>query len=78
MGYPMGKKGDAILLAARVGAVADVVEAMSSHRPYSPGLGIEKTLAEFECSHGTAYNSDAPAPCPRLFTECAALDKASK
>jgi HD-GYP domain-containing protein (c-di-GMP phosphodiesterase class II) len=45
-GYPQGLKGDAILIEARIMAVADVVEAMSSHRPYRPGLGINKALAE--------------------------------
>jgi HD-GYP domain-containing protein (c-di-GMP phosphodiesterase class II) len=45
-GYPQGLKGDQITLKARIVAVADVVEAMSSHRPYRPALGIEKALAE--------------------------------
>ena len=45
-GYPRGLKGDEILLEARIMAVADVVEAMASHRPYRPALGIDKALEE--------------------------------
>jgi len=68
-GYPQGLKGDAILLEARIMAVADVVEAMFSHRPYRPGLGIEKALAEIERGRGTAYDSDVADACLRLFRE---------
>jgi len=68
-GYPQGLKGDAILFEARIMAVADVVEAMSSHRPYRPGLGIKKALAEIERGRGTAYDVDAADTCLRLFRE---------
>ena len=68
-GYPQGLKGEAILLEARIMAVADVVEAMSSHRPYRPGLGIEKALAEIERGRGTAYDTGAADACLRLFRE---------
>jgi PAS domain S-box-containing protein len=68
-GYPQGLKGDAILLEARIMAVADVVEAMSSHRPYRPGLGIVKALAEIERGRGTAYDADVAVACLRLFRE---------
>ena len=68
-GYPHGLKGEAILLEARIMAVADVVEAMSSHRPYRPGLGIDKALAEIERGRGTAYDADAADACLRLFRE---------
>ena len=68
-GYPQGLKGEAILLDARIMAVADVVEAMSSHRPYRPGLGIDKALAEIERGRGTAYDADAVDACLRLFRE---------
>jgi HD-GYP domain-containing protein (c-di-GMP phosphodiesterase class II) len=68
-GYPQGLKGEAILLEARIMAVADVVEAMSSHRPYRPGLGIDKALAEIERGRGTAYDADAADACLRLFRE---------
>ena len=49
--------------------VADVVEAMSSHRPYRAGLGIDKALAEIERGRGTAYDADAADACLRLFRE---------
>jgi len=68
-GYPQGLKGEAILLEARIMAVADVVEAMSSHRPYRAGLGIEKALAEIERGRGTAYDANAADACLRLFRE---------
>lgn len=68
-GYPQGLKGDAILLEARIAAVADVVEAMSSHRPYRPALGIEKALAEVESGAGTRYDADAVRACLTLFRD---------
>ncbi|MEK7875967.1 MAG: PAS domain S-box protein, partial [Pseudomonadota bacterium] len=68
-GYPQGLKGDAILPEARIMAVADVVEAMSSHRPYRPGLGIDKALAEIARGRGTAYDAEAADACLRLFRE---------
>jgi len=68
-GYPDGLKGEAIPLEARVLAVADVVEAMASHRPYRPGWGIEPALAEVEANAGTLYDRDAVAACLRLFRE---------
>ena len=68
-GYPQGLKGEAILLEARILAVADVVEAMSSHRPYRPGLGIEAALAEIERGRGTAYDANVADTCLRLFRE---------
>ncbi len=68
-GYPQGLRDEAILLEARIMAVADVVEAMSSHRPYRPGLGIEKALAEIERGSGTIYDSNVANACLRLFRE---------
>ena len=68
-GYPQGLKGDAILLEARIIAVADVVEAMSSHRPYRPGLGIDRALAEIERGRGTAYEPAVVDACVTLFRE---------
>ena len=68
-GYPQGLKGDSILLEARVLAVADVVEAMASHRPYRPGLGIDKALAEIERGRGTVYDAFVADACLRLFRE---------
>jgi HD-GYP domain-containing protein (c-di-GMP phosphodiesterase class II) len=66
-GYPQGLKGDEILLEARIIAVADVVEAMSSHRPYRVELGIEKALAHIERGSGTAYDPTVAAACLNLF-----------
>ena len=68
-GYPQGLKGDAILLEARIIAVANVVEAMSSHRPYRPGLGIEKALAEIERGRGSAYDPEIADVCLKLFRD---------
>lgn len=68
-GYPQGLKGDEILLPARIIAVADVVEAMSSHRPYRPALGIEVALGEIEKGAGTLYDPDVVATCCRIFRE---------
>ena len=68
-GYPQGLKGDAILLAARIIGVADVVETMSSHRPYRPGLGIEAALSEIERGRGSAYDPQVVDACLRLFRE---------
>ncbi|MGD9954423.1 MAG: GAF and HD-GYP domain-containing protein, partial [Burkholderiales bacterium] len=68
-GYPQGLKGEAIMLEARIMAVADVVEAMSSHRPYRPGLGIDRALAEIERGMGTAYDDGAARACLALFRE---------
>ena len=68
-GYPQGLKGQAILLEARIMAVADVVEAMSSHRPYRSGLGIEKALAEIERGRESAYDPVVADACLKLFRE---------
>lgn len=68
-GYPQQLKGDSILIEARIMAVADTVEAMSSHRPYRAGLGIEKALAEVERGRGTAYDMKVVDVCLKLFRE---------
>jgi len=68
-GYPQGLKGDAILPEARILAVADTVEAMSSHRPYRPGLGIDKALAEIERGRDAQYCAQAVDACLRLFRD---------
>jgi len=68
-GYPKGLKGDEIILEARILAVADTIEAMSSHRPYRPGLGIEAALAEIDQHRGTRYDTQAAEACLRLFRE---------
>jgi len=66
-GYPQGLAGDAILLEARIMAVADVVEAMLSHRPYRPRLGIDIVLAQVEQGRGTAYDPLVVDVCLNLF-----------
>ncbi|MDH2916660.1 MAG: CHASE domain-containing protein [Gallionella sp.] len=68
-GYPRGLKGDEILLDARIMAVADVVESMSSHRPYRPALGIQAALAEIERGSGSIYDPSVASACLRLFRE---------
>jgi len=68
-GYPQGLKGEEILLEARILAVADVVEAMSSHRPYRAALGLEKALEEIERGKGTHYDPQVVDACVRLFKE---------
>ncbi|MFA5323225.1 MAG: HD domain-containing phosphohydrolase, partial [Smithella sp.] len=68
-GYPQKLKGDEILLEARIMAVADVVEAMASHRPYRAGLGIDAALEEIEKNKGILYDDAVVDACLRLFRE---------
>jgi len=68
-GYPRNLKGNEILIEARIMAVADVVEAMASHRPYRPSLGIDAALAEIEKNKGTHYDNTVADACLRLFRE---------
>ena len=68
-GYPRNLKGDEIIMEARIMAVADVVEAMASHRPYRPGLGIDAALAEIEKNKETYYDNTVVDACLRLFRE---------
>jgi len=68
-GYPQGLSGEEILLEARVLAVADVVEAMASHRPYRPTCGIDKALEEISQNRGVLYDAEAVDACLKLFTE---------
>jgi len=68
-GYPNHLKGDKILLKARIIGVADVVEAMSSHRPYRPSLGIEKALEEISQNRGILYEPEVVDACLKLFKE---------
>ena len=68
-GYPQGLRGEAILLEARILAVADVVEAMASHRPYRPALGIEAALEEVRAKRGTAFDERVADACLTLFLE---------
>ena len=68
-GYPRNLKGDEILMEARILAVADVVEAMASHRPYRPALGIETALKEIEKKKGFIYDDTVVDACLRVFRE---------
>ncbi|MFH1594826.1 MAG: HD domain-containing phosphohydrolase, partial [Pseudomonadota bacterium] len=68
-GYPQGLTGPDIILCARILAVADVVEAMASHRPYRPALGIDQALEEISRNRGTLYDPDVVDVCVKLFTE---------
>ena len=66
-GYPDGAKEDAILLEAKILAVADVVEAIASHRPYRPALGIDKALEEINVNKGRLYDAKIVQTCLKLF-----------
>jgi len=66
-GYPRGLSGNEILLEARILAVSDVVEAMSSHRPYRPALGLDRALGEIEEKKGILYDPDAVDACTELL-----------
>jgi putative nucleotidyltransferase with HDIG domain len=66
-GYPKGILGEAILPEARILAVADVVEAMASHRPYRPALGMDAALNEIRAGRGTRYDQQVVDVCVALF-----------
>jgi len=68
-GYPSGLSGDKIILEARILAVADVIEAMSSHRPYRPTLGMDMALKEITENRGIRYDPDVVDACLRLINE---------
>ena len=68
-GYPQGLKNDDFLLEAKILTVADVMEAMSSFRPYRPALGNECALEELTKNRGRFYDADAVDACVRLFRE---------
>jgi len=68
-GYPQGLLGDDILREARILGVADVVEAMASHRPYRPALGIDKALEEISQNRGDLYDTEVVDVCLGLFSK---------
>ncbi|MCG2791203.1 MAG: HD domain-containing protein [Actinomycetia bacterium] len=68
-GYPLGLSGEKIKLEAKILAVADVVEAMQSHRPYRPALGIDKALEEISQNRGTLYDPEVVDVCKKLFID---------
>ena len=68
-GYPQELSGDQIMVEARILAVADVVEAMASHRPYRPAQGIGMALEEILHNKGVLYDSDVVDACLKVFYE---------
>lgn len=68
-GYPQGLTGEKIRLESRILAVADVVEAIASHRPYRAALGIEAAIEEISQNKGRLYDADTVDACLRLFNE---------
>ena len=68
-GYPLRLKGEEIIPEAKVLAVADVVEAIASHRPYRPAYGIDKALDEITQNRGILYDSEVVEICLKLFRE---------
>jgi len=68
-GYPQGLTGPDIILEARILAVADVVEAMSSHRPYRPALGLDQALEELSRNRGVLYDPEVVDACIKVCTE---------
>ncbi len=68
-GYPSGLSAKDIFLEARILAVADVVEAMASHRPYRPAQGLDKALEEISQKRGGLYDPEVVDACLKLFTE---------
>jgi len=68
-GYPLGLSGSKILIEARIIAVADTVEAMSSHRPYRPSLGIDEALKEISQNRNVIYDPHVVDACMSLFRD---------
>ncbi|HYA13612.1 MAG TPA: HD domain-containing phosphohydrolase [Syntrophales bacterium] len=68
-GYPRGIKGEEIIPEARILAVADVVEAICTHRPYRPALGIDKAMREISQHRGILYDPEVVDVCLKLFRE---------
>ena len=68
-GYPKGLRADEILIEAKILAVADVLDAMMSHRPYRPALGLDAALAELEAGKGTLFDPAVVDACASLFRE---------
>ncbi len=68
-GYPKGLKGEDIIMEARILAVADVVEAMASHRPYREAPGLDRALNEIKSNSGRLYDPRVVEACVRVFEE---------
>jgi HD-GYP domain-containing protein (c-di-GMP phosphodiesterase class II) len=73
-GYPQGLKEKDILLEARILTVSDVVEAMASHRPYRPALGIDRALDEIKFRKGTRFDANVVDACLAIFAKAFKLD----
>ncbi len=68
-GYPQGLLGDDIILPARIVAVADVVEAMTNHRPYRPAVGLDQALDEVTTRAGELYDAEVVRCCLEVFAD---------
>ncbi|MDF9407887.1 hypothetical protein L7E55_05855 [Pelotomaculum isophthalicicum JI] len=68
-GYPKGLMGDEVILEAKIISVADVVEAISSHRPYRPARGVDKAISEIIEKKAVLYDSQVVDACVKLFCE---------
>ena len=75
-GYPNGLRGEEILQEARILAVADVMEAVSSHRPYRPGLGVDKAMSIIIQERGVLFDPSVVDACLAVFEEGYRLDEA--
>ena len=73
-GYPKGLKADDILFEAKILAVADVMEAMISHRPYRAALGLDAAMAEVKSGKRSLFDPAAVDACESLFREGESLD----
>lgn len=67
-GYPKGLLNKEILIESKIISVADVIEAMTSHRPYRPSLGIDKVLEEISINKGKLYGIEVVEVCLKLLT----------
>ena len=65
-GYPDGLRGEELSVAVRIVCVSDVLEAMASHRPYRPGLGVREALAELTSGSGILYDAEVVAAVAAL------------
>jgi len=68
-GYPYGILGEEMTVGSRILSVADVVEAMTAHRPYRPALGLKKALSEIENNKGILYDREITEACVKVFKE---------
>jgi len=68
-GYPHGIQGEKMSVGSRILSVADVVEAMTAHRPYRPALGLKKALSEIEKNKGILYDQEITEACVKVFKD---------